>query len=154
MAHDDSIMSYLIALYVYYHGNNLAMFGVIKGAQIEDLDNGGMKRPEEINPELVDKKLIEGAKKQEMKEKMTEKEMNWEAMMKAAIKQSQQETFKLKQSKLVENTVFDHTPEAVIEEFDDSGSIPLDFFSEMNKPVDNGFGQPMNDPFLTGKPLF
>ena len=26
-------MSYLIGLYVYYHGNNLAMFGFVKGSE-------------------------------------------------------------------------------------------------------------------------
>lgn len=131
-AHDDSIMSYLIALYVYYHGNNLSMFGVDKGVKEEDLNNSGMKHASEINPDLVDKKLIEDVTKQELKEKMTKKEMEWETMMKNAIKQSQQETFKLSQSDLLDDTVFDHTPKSVIEEFDDTGSIPLDFFSEMN----------------------
>lgn len=29
--HDDCIMSYLIALYVYYHGNNLSRYGFVKG---------------------------------------------------------------------------------------------------------------------------
>ena len=41
-------MSYLIALYVYYHGNNLAVFGITKGARDEDLNNRGTNRPEEI----------------------------------------------------------------------------------------------------------
>ena len=125
-------MSYLIALYVYYHGNNLSMFGVDKGVKEEDLNNTGMKHASEINPDLVDKKLIEDVTKQELKEKMTKKEMEWETMMKNAIKQSQQETFKLSQSDLLDDTVFDHTPKSVIEEFDDTGNIPLDFFSEMN----------------------
>ena len=131
-AHDDSIMSYLIALYVYYHGNNLAVFGITKGARDEDLNNTGMKHAEEINPDLVDKKLIDAAKQQEMKEVLTSKEMNWNDILKASIKQAQQETFKMHQSKLLENTVFDHTPEAVVEEYEDNGSIPLDFFTEMN----------------------
>ena len=64
-------MSYLIALYVYYHGDNLALFGITKGARDEDLNNGGLKRPEEIDPTLVDPNLIEGVKKQErMEEEM------------------------------------------------------------------------------------
>ena len=29
--HDDNIMSYLIALYVYYHGTNLARYGFVRG---------------------------------------------------------------------------------------------------------------------------
>lgn len=154
-SHDDSIMSYLIALYVYYHGDNLPMFGVIKGAREEDLDNSGMKRPEEINPDLVDKKLIDDAKKIKAKEQMTSQELDWEKMMRDAIKQSQQDTFKLQQSKMLNNTVFDHTPEAAMEEFDDEGSISLDFFSEING-VSQGYGnQNQYNPYAnTGRPLF
>ena len=36
--HDDSIMSYLIALYVYYFGNNLYRYGFVKG-QLPDENN-------------------------------------------------------------------------------------------------------------------
>ena len=61
-------MSYLIALYVYYHGDNLAMFGITRGARDEDLDNSGLKRPEEIDPSLVDPALIAAAKKREQQE--------------------------------------------------------------------------------------
>lgn len=126
--HDDSIMSYLIALYVYYHGNNLAVFGITKGAREEDLNNHGMKRPEEIDPTLVDPALIEGVKKQEeLKE-----EMNWEEMMREAAELSQKETYKLYQSGNVSNTIFDHTPDSVMEDYDDNGVIDLDFFNELN----------------------
>ena len=69
---DDSIMSYLIALYVFYHGNNLAVFGITKGAREEDLNNRGTKRPEEIDPTLVDPTLIEGVKKNINQKKKSE----------------------------------------------------------------------------------
>lgn len=125
-------MSYLIALYVYYHGNNLGVFGIDKGARDADLNNQGMKRPEEINPQLVDNRLIEDAKVQVQKEAITSQEMNWNEMMKAAIQKSQQETYRMFQAKQVENTVFDHTAESLVEDFDEQGSIGLDFFSEIN----------------------
>ena len=32
-AHDDSVMSYLIALFVFYHGTNLSRYGLVKGAE-------------------------------------------------------------------------------------------------------------------------
>lgn len=41
-AHDDSIMSYLIALYVYFYGKNLNIWGIVKGAKepgFEETDN-------------------------------------------------------------------------------------------------------------------
>ena len=149
------MMSYLIALYVYYHGNNLAMFGVTKGAREEDLNNGGMKRPDEISPDLVDKKVIADAKAQQIKEQMTKKELDWSNMLSNAIKQSQQETFRLHQSKLLNDTVFDHTPEAIVEDYGDDSSIPLDFFSEMNTHgTDMNQQQNQFDPFSFQKSLF
>ena len=130
--HDDSIMSYLIALYVYYHGNNLSVFGITKGARDEDLNNKGLKLPEEINPEYVNPTLILDVQKTEEKAKVANKELDWEAMMRSAIKQSQQKTFQMFQAGAVDNTVFEHTPEAVIDDYDSNESIPLDFFSEIN----------------------
>lgn len=40
--HDDSIMSFLICLYVYHHGNNLSRFGYVKGSlpNAEDSNKG------------------------------------------------------------------------------------------------------------------
>lgn len=130
--HDDSIMSYLMALYVYYHGNNLEVFGITKGARDEDLNNSGLKRPDEINPDLVSKELIDSAIEQEKKQKIAENEMGWNDMMKAAISKAQKQTFELQKNGMVGDTIFSHTPDAVIDEFEDQGSIPLDFFSEIN----------------------
>lgn len=125
-------MSYLIALYVYYHGNNLAVFGVTKGAREEDLNNTGIKHPEEINPDLVSRDLIQAAIEQEEKEKQTKQITDWNEMMRAAIQKSQQETFQMYQSGGIQNTVFNSTPDAVVESYEDEGSIPLDFFSSIN----------------------
>lgn len=130
--HDDSIMSYLIALYVYYHGNNLTVFGIHKGAQEEELNNRGLKRPEEIDPTLVSNEIIQSAIDTANKEKATEQELNWNDMMRNAIQQSQKMTYDLSHAGFVENTIFDNTPEAVLEDYDDVGSIPLDFFSSIN----------------------
>ena len=127
--HDDSIMSYLIALYVFYHGNNLAVFGITKGAREEDLDNRGTKRPEEIDPTLVDPTLIEGVKKQE---ELKEEEMNYLEMMREAMIQSQKETYKLHQTGNITNSIFDHTPDSVMEDYEEDGVIDLDFFNDLN----------------------
>lgn len=126
--HDDSIMSYLVALYVYYHGNNLAVFGITRGMNPDEPKNKGMKRPEEIDPTLVNPRLIEKVKAQmEM-----EKEKNWEEMMRKAAEEAQKETYKLYRSGNISNTIFDHTPDVVMDDYDEGESIDLDFFNELN----------------------
>lgn len=125
-------MSYLIALYVYYHGNNLAVFGITPGVQEEGPRNQGILRPEEINPELVDKTLIDQAIEHERREQETSKVNDWNEIMRAAIQRSHQETFKMHQAGVVQNTVFEKTPEAIIEDYENDGVIPLDFFSSIN----------------------
>lgn len=127
--HDDSIMSYLIALYIYYHGNNLAVFGIIKGARDEELTNKGTKRPEEIDPTLVDPSLIEGVKRQEAQKKEIE---DYEAMMRKAMEIAQKETYRLRESGNITNTIFDNTPEPKVDSFEEDGVIDLDFFNELN----------------------
>jgi len=48
--HDDSIMSYLIGMYVYYYGNNLDSFGFSKADVVAlDADNQGLYQPDEVN---------------------------------------------------------------------------------------------------------
>ena len=125
-------MSYLIALYVYYHGNNLAVFGITKGARESDLNNSGIKRPEEINPDLVSRDLIQAAIEIEEKEKQTKEVTDWNEMMRQAIQQSQRHTFQMYQSGNIQNSVFNNTSQAVIDEYEDEGSIPMDFFSSIN----------------------
>lgn len=138
--HDDSIMSYLIALYVYYHGDNLSTFGFNKGALDSELNNSGLKRPEEINPDLVDKTIITDMQKQIQKEQVAKQEMDWNSMMKDAIMKSQKETFKMYQSNQIENTIFDHTEESLVESYEEDGVIQMEFFSDMNQLGNSGYG--------------
>ena len=125
-------MSYLIALYVYYHGNNLAVFGITKGARDEDLDNKGLKRPEEINPDLVDQQLIKSAQEEEEKQIETDKELNWNDILRSSIQKAQKMTYELQHSGMVNDTIFESTPDSVVDTYEDEGSIPLDFFSSIN----------------------
>lgn len=131
--HDDSIMSYLLAMYVYYHGNNLGMFGIVKGATDEELDNSGLLRPEEVDPSMINFKALEEARVNEEKIKNTKKN-NWDDIMAAAIKKSQAESRKLYESHQISNTIYDSTPRSTLEDIDDDndGNIPLDFFNDMN----------------------
>lgn len=49
-AHDDSIMSFLMCLYVYYYGNNLARYGFTRGGIPDEEDrNQGMDYGEIVN---------------------------------------------------------------------------------------------------------
>lgn len=121
-------MSYLIGMYIYYHGNNLVVFGITKGARDEELKNEGLKRPDEIDPSLVNPKLIAEVKKQEE----LENQPTWEDLMRHAMIESQKQTYKLQQSGEIENTIFDHTPDAVMDEIEESNSIDLDFFNSLN----------------------
>lgn len=127
--HDDSIMSYLIALYVYYHGNNLEVFGIYKGLQDTDEMNKGLKRADEIDPSLVRPELIEAVRKKEELE-----EMSWAKMMEEAIQQSQKQSYQLHKSGMVNNEIYVNTPDNVIDDInDDNGGIPLDFFDSLNQ---------------------
>lgn len=124
-AHDDSIMSYLITLYVYYHGDNLGMFGITRGARDEDLDNTGLKRPDEIDPSLVDPALIAAAKKREAQEAEMFK---FEEDMRRAELESQRKTRELHNAGLIQGDIYDHTPEDMIDEYDSMGEVDLSIF--------------------------
>ena len=123
--HDDSVMSYPIGLYVYYHGDNLAAFGIERGARNEDLNNSGLKRPEEIDPSLVNPELIEYAKKQEKYENEVGK---FDREMRKAERESQLRTFKLHNAGLIQNDIFSATPDSVIDEYEETGEIDLSLF--------------------------
>lgn len=127
--HDDSIMSYLIALYVFYHGNNLQTFGISRAAKDEDLNNSGIHVPEPENYNLVDDILVEELRERKEKEKASEDILNWDDMMADAIKKAQQDTYKLHQNKLIDNSILQNSDYV---DDDNSFDIPLDFFNEIN----------------------
>ena len=120
-------MSYLIALYVYYHGNNLVSFGVIKGMQSTDPQNKGMKRTEEIDPTLVSPDLIKEVQKQEE----FDRQQSYNDILRSAMKESQRQSFNMYQAGISKSDVFENTPDAIIEE-DNDGSMDLDFFNSLN----------------------
>lgn len=125
-------MSYLIALYVYYHGNNLSVFGVTKGIRDEDANNKGLKRPDEVDPNLVPQDLINAAKEMEEKEEATKQLTEWESMMRNAILQSQQQSFQMHQTGNIDNSIFANSTNSLVESYEDEGSIPMDFFTSIN----------------------
>ena len=125
--HDDSIMSYLIALYVYYHGNNLISFGIVKGMKASDPQNRGMKRSEEIDPTLVSYDLIREVQKQEE----YSRQASYDEILRNAMKASQRNSFNMYQAGMTKSDIFANTPDAIIED-DDNGNIDLNFFNTLN----------------------
>ena len=108
--HDDSIMSYLMGLYVYYHGNNLPLFGFIKGSKdIENQNTKGTLNADDfryIEPELYD--IINGG---------SQDDIEYNEILKHAIAESQQHSRELAQSSLSKvNNIYSRTPDDVIDD--------------------------------------
>lgn len=124
-------MSYLIALYVYYHGNNLYIFGIDKGARDDELTNNGLYNHEEFaDPTLVNTEVIRAKEEEKEKEQMAASVMDWDSMMKTAIVNAQRESYTMHKAGVVDN-IFNETPEVVVDDYGD-GSIDLDFFDNLN----------------------
>lgn len=127
--HDDSIMSYLIAMYVYYHGNNLQMFGFVKGSEEIKEQNKGLTRPEDISASSLDEDTKRIIRTQ------LEKEQNqpddFQQMMREAIIKSQNESMRLVKAGLTHNTLIENTPDYMLDDYDDSSS-DYSFFNEIN----------------------
>jgi hypothetical protein len=130
-AHDDSIMSLLTAYEVRYRGNNLPQFGIFLGVDEKDLKNDGMiKGSDEIDPLMVNEKALREAKHLENLKKKT---VDYDKMMQEAARISQNETYKMKQAGLIENSIYDNTPDEVIEDImEGQGSIDMRLFDELN----------------------
>jgi len=121
--HDDSIMAYLIGLYVYYHGNNLHYFGFVKG-QLPDEEerNKGLQTYDEIMEEMPDE----------------ERQYFNESFGSKSIDDYQQHVIEeLKRVQKEQNSLINMSgmmkPSTYAEEYDnDENEISLDFFDELN----------------------
>lgn len=130
--HDDAVMSYLMCLYIWYHGNNLSMFGINKGEMGMEPENQGTKRPQEIDRSMVSEKIIQDAIRLEEKEMIAKQENDWDSLLKQAMIRSQKQTYELSQSNMISDTIFDTSTEAVVDSYYEEDSIPMDFFDTMN----------------------
>lgn len=128
--HDDSIMSYLIAMYVFYHGNNLHTFGITKGARYDVEQNKGL--PQYTDSELYDllpRDIVDTARRQEQ----VRRENDYSRMMEEAILQSQRESLALHRKGLVHNDVLDNTADYLLDDiYENDGEIAMDFFDSLN----------------------
>ncbi len=129
-AHDDSIMSYLIGMYVWYHGNNLTAFGIVKGSREIENQNQGLKRTvEDIeNMDILPADTIATMKKQEQ----VRKENDYEKIMREALIKAQRQSLELHKKGLVENPTLDKSQEVQLEEIYGNNNIDMSFFDEMN----------------------
>lgn len=119
--HDDSIMSYLIALYVYYHGKNLARFGYIKGEHTlkpENLNQGLYSEEQQILASMPSD--LQGLFRQT---KTQEQEISeYEAIMQRARAKADAWEAQLGTTHGAHSVDLDDT----------GGSINLSFFDELN----------------------
>ena len=78
---------------------------------------------------MVDPNLVEAVKKQEALEAQAHE---WENNMREAMINAQKETYKLHQAGEISNTIFDATPETMMNQYEDEGEIDLNFFNSLN----------------------
>ena len=126
--HDDSVMSYLIALYVFYHGNNLSVFGFIPGQQEEKPLNQGLlyKSESELNkvlPDDISKSIVEERKRAKM--------LDYESILKEAIESSQNETAKIMNSS-IDVSRYNEEPSTYTTYEDEFSDYDMSFFDELN----------------------
>ena len=129
--HDDCIMSYLIAMYVFYHGNNLPAFGFIKGSQEIENQNEGLDYSD-INTlrgtGLVPDDMLEV----EAEREQIRKENDYSAIYQEAVMRAQQESMELARRGLVRNATLDATPSTLLTDMYEEGEIDMNFFDELN----------------------
>ena len=127
--HDDSIMSYLIGLYVYYHGNNLQAFGFVKGSkEIENQNKGLRGYADIINSKIIPEKDVQIMKAQAE----VRKENDFASLMREALIKSQNESLEMQKHGLINNEVLSNTPDGFIDSPYDTGDIDMSFFDELN----------------------
>jgi len=118
--HDDSIMSYMIALYVLFHGNNLERYGYVRGFIPNEEDRGkGMLHEDHLYEELDDEFQLDKFKD------VTQDEIS---------KKLAEEVHKAKQElDLVDRLSFNSGNFRSVDEAEEfESSIPMSFFDEMN----------------------
>ena len=131
--HDDSIMSLLICLYVYYYGNNLEVFGYTKGDELFQLEeNKGMIAPEEIDTSDMSE-AVKGFVDQKIQES---KNPTYEQLMRQQLMETQENTLRLSNKGLIDSDIYKNTPthdeNGYYEGNYGSNSDDLSFFDEIN----------------------
>ena len=122
-------MSYLIAMYVFYHGNNLPLFGVTPGMQEEKPKNQGLERATETE---LSKVLPEDVSRAIVEERQKLKAMDYEEILRQAIADSQNETAKIRNSSIGEMYEDKESSQTYTTYEDDFSEYDMSFFDELN----------------------
>lgn len=125
--HDDNIMSYLIAMYVYTHGNNLAYFGFYKTDLYEDVEeNQGIITSNRARGVLPNE-VVSSMEIEEEKDRI----LNYEDILRTAINNAQQSSMRLYRSNIGSDNHFDNTPNGIVDEeyFEE---LDMDIFDRLN----------------------
>ena len=124
-------MSYLIAMYVLVHGNNLSIFGYIPGQREERPRNQGLlyKSESELSkvlPDDIASSIVEERKRAKL--------LDYESILREAIESSQNETAKIMQSSINMRTENSEnvTPSDYTTYEDEFSDYDMSFFNEMN----------------------
>lgn len=136
--HDDSIMSYLIGLYVWYHGNNLHTFGIEKGStEIADQNEGmyipdisvlsGILGEDDLN-KILNQKNPEEDYKNLVRKTLLKSQQESEALIKAGMVKGD---LRVDESKLDPKVLFKLQQSARFEDLKPSG-MDLDMFDDFN----------------------
>jgi len=138
-------MSYLIAMYVLVHGNNLSIFGYIPGQREERPRNQGLlyKSESELSkvlPDDIASSIVEERKRAKL--------LDYESILREAIESSQNETAKIMQSSINMRTENSEnvTPSDYTTYEDEFSDYDMSFFNEMNGLKNN------NDDGMGGFP--
>ena len=118
-------MSYLIGLYVFYHGNNLPAFGFIPGTIEESEKNTGLHRSREELYELLPKDVADVFYEEEITP-----QVSYEDILRQAIMNNQSANARLMNSSLNVNSGYTKEETTTFEDGD--YDIDLDFFNELN----------------------
>lgn len=120
--HDDTLMAYLIAMYVYHHGSNLHRYGLVKGLDPDAPKNAGLQEdpaemlslmPEEIQEQFSNVSFVDPA------ELVKKAQLEYEQ----ARREAQQIDMALKPINYVTNEMYDD---------EDVTPFTENFFDELN----------------------
>lgn len=126
--HDDSIMSYLIGLYVFYHGNNLELFGYEPGRDEPEKRNQGIETYDPIRlSEVLPPDVVRSIENQQI----MEQQLDYNKMLLAAMKEAQKDSSRIAKSKAVKVSTDYAAASTVYDEFDE-GTINLSLFDTLN----------------------
>lgn len=136
-AHDDSIMSFLIALTIMYHGNNLRDWGYIRGSSGPDLNAKEEADSDELSYEAIYSSMPEDMKEYFGKPEEQKPELDYEDELMKALMDARNDEAQYNPKSEVEvsytNTDDDSEIDDIVNDGDDPfGSDNDDFFNKMN----------------------